>query len=73
MPSCFVSYKFLEHIKSLTPEFKQIHSHIPWRNIIGLRNRIVHEYGKVDLYIVFDAVKKDIYVIHELFESIDQN
>lgn len=58
-----------EHIKKLTTTFKTKHSEIPWRNINGLRNRIVHEYGNVDLDIVFNAVTKDIYGILTLFES----
>jgi uncharacterized protein with HEPN domain len=51
-------------------EFKEAHNSIPWISIIGLRNRIVHEYGNVDLSIVYDAVKEGIYIIHGLFKSI---
>jgi uncharacterized protein with HEPN domain len=68
-----IMFRFIqisEHIKKLTTSFKDKHSNIPWKNIIGLRNRIVHEYGNVDLNIIFDAVTKDIYGIVHLFESI---
>ena len=60
-----------EHIKKLTNAFKINHTHIPWRDIIGLRNRIVHEYGNVDLSIVRDVVKSDIYDLLDLFDSLD--
>lgn len=69
-----IMFRFIqisEHIKKLSIEFKNSHNNIPWISIIGLRNRIVHEYGNVDLNIVYDAVKKDIYVIHRLFDSIE--
>ena len=33
---------------------------IPWNAISGLRNRIVHDYGNVDLNVVFDTLKNDI-------------
>ena len=33
---------------------------IPWRAMKGLRNRIVHEYGNVDLTIVYETVMHDI-------------
>jgi uncharacterized protein with HEPN domain len=68
-----IMFRFIqisEHIKKLSIEFKGSHNNIPWISIIGLRNRIVHEYGNVDLSIVYDAVKEDIYVIHRLFKSI---
>lgn len=70
-----IMFRFIqisEHIKKLTVQFKTTHKQIPWNNIIGLRNRIVHEYGNVDLNIIYDAITKDIYVIHELFESINK-
>jgi len=49
-----------ENSDKLTDDFKTRHNNIPWRAIKGLRNRIVHEYGNVDLTIVYDTVKNDI-------------
>ncbi|TVP85780.1 MAG: DUF86 domain-containing protein [Acholeplasmataceae bacterium] len=45
-----IMFRFIqisEHIKKLSIEFKRLHQEIPWINIHGLRNRIVHEYGNV--------------------------
>ena len=47
-----------ENSEKLTEKFKETYPSIPWRAIKGLRNRIVHEYGNVDLTIVYDTVKK---------------
>ncbi len=69
-----IMFRFIqisEHIKKLSIDFRNEHSNIPWKSIIGLRNRIVHEYGKVDLEIIYDTVKDDIYEIEKLFKSID--
>ncbi len=68
-----IMFRFIqisEHVKKLTAEFKEVNSHVPWRNIIGLRNRIVHEYGNIDLDIVYSAINKDIYDIVSWLESI---
>lgn len=46
--------------KNLTEEFKEKHSDVPWTDIMALRNRLVHDYGNVDMSIVFDTLKKDI-------------
>ena len=65
-----IMFRFIqisEHIKKLTLEFKNEHNNIPWRDIVGLRNRIVHEYGNVDLDIIYDTVKEDIYIIDATF------
>lgn len=49
-----------ENSDKLTDVFKCNHSYIPWRAMKGMRNRIVHEYGNVDLAVVYDTVKNDI-------------
>ncbi|HOW38596.1 MAG TPA: DUF86 domain-containing protein [Bacillota bacterium] len=36
----------------------------------GFRNRIVHEYGNVDLSIIFTTVTRDIYELRDLFTKI---
>lgn len=38
--------QMIEHIKELSTDFKEKHPEIPWIDIIGFRNRIVHDYGK---------------------------
>ena len=49
-----------ENSDRLTPDFKTAYSTIPWRAMKGLRNKIVHEYGSVNLSIVYDTVRQDI-------------
>lgn len=58
-----------ENSDKLTDAFKQTHSSIPWRAVKGMRNRIVHEYGNVDLAIVYDTVNRDLpHLLRELKE-----
>lgn len=59
-----------ENSDKLTDEFKLQHEVIPWRAMKGLRNRIVHEYGNVDLRVVFDTVKEDIPLLLHNLESL---
>lgn len=49
-----------ENAKNLSNEYKQKHEYIPWNALYGLRNRIVHDYGNVDLNIVYGTLKNDI-------------
>lgn len=57
-----------EDSKKLTEEYRANNSHIPWNDIFGLRNRIVHDYGNVDLSIVFDTLKNDIPEVFNLIK-----
>jgi uncharacterized protein with HEPN domain len=49
-----------ENAKLLSEEYKKEKAQIPWNAVYGLRNRIVHDYGHVDLNIVFQTLKEDI-------------
>ncbi|MCT7983865.1 DUF86 domain-containing protein [Laspinema sp. A4] len=49
-----------EATKRLSMEFRQQHPEIPWRNLAGMRDVIVHEYDQVDLDIVWDVIHGEI-------------
>ena len=59
-----------ENSGKLTPAFKENHRIIPWQAIKGMRNRIVHEYGDVELGVIHQTVTADIPEICELLESL---
>lgn len=61
--------QLVENIKNISTEFKEAHLEIPWGDIIGFRNGIVHEYGETDYSIVYAIINKDIYQLKELFEK----
>ena len=41
-------------------DFKLKNSSVEWRRIIGLRNRIVHEYFGIDYNIIWNIIKKKL-------------
>lgn len=59
-----------ENSNKLTPAFKECHRTIPWQAIKGMRNRIVHEYGDVELSVVFQTITEDIPQLCEMLEQI---
>lgn len=56
----FRMIQIAEYAKRLTETYKLERSDIPWTAMYGFRNRIVHEYGNVDLQIIYDTLKNDI-------------
>lgn len=59
-----------EAATKLSPEFRQAHRDIKWGNIIGMRNRIIHEYLDVDYQIVWDTVQQDLPVLKKALLEI---
>lgn len=49
-----------EAVKRLSDDFRSRHPAIPWRLIAGMRDRLIHQYGDVDLDEVWKVAEKDI-------------
>lgn len=58
-----------ENAKKLSQEYKTDRNGIPWEAMAGLRNRILHDYGNVDLNVVYDTIKYDIPELLEQFRE----
>ena len=59
-----------EAVSSITSELKQKYSTIPWKHIIGMRNRLIHGYFDIDLEIVWQTIKNDIPNLLKEIENI---
>lgn len=59
-----------EAANHLTPHFKKLYSEIQWREIVGLRNILIHEYFGIDTKIVWDIIKNDIVILKEQVKEI---
>ncbi|MCB9457400.1 MAG: DUF86 domain-containing protein [Anaerolineaceae bacterium] len=49
-----------EAARLVTTEMKTLHPEIHWGEISGMRNRLIHEYFRVDLETIWDAVQNNI-------------
>ncbi len=59
-----------ENSGKLTEQFKASHTDVPWLAIKGMRNRIVHDYGYVDLTVVYDAVIRGMPEMYQKLNAI---
>src|SRR5574341_688219 len=44
----------------VSKEERAKHPQIPWDDVVGMRNRLIHGYDTVDLDILWDTVKDDL-------------
>ena len=59
-----------EAARRVSPEFAAAHPQIPWKAIVGMRHRVVHDYLYVDLDIVWDVAAKDIPTLIAALEEV---
>lgn len=50
--------------------YKREHPSIPWYEMYGLRNRIVHDYEGVNLSLVWEIITEDIPKLSEQLRRI---
>jgi uncharacterized protein with HEPN domain len=58
-----------EAARRVSPESASAHPEVPWRAIVGMCHRVVHDYLFVDLDIVWDVATKDL---ADLVQVLDQ-
>jgi uncharacterized protein with HEPN domain len=59
-----------EAASRVSRESRAEHPQIEWEQIIGIRHRIVHDYFRIDLNVVWDAVTNDLPPLIAALEQI---
>jgi len=59
-----------EAASNLSQEFRNAHTEIPWRDMIDMRNVLIHEYFGVIVKTVWDTVQDDLPELERLVDDI---
>lgn len=49
-----------EAARGISPQFRHEHQDLPWKNMIGMRDRLIHGYFDVNLDVVWETVIDDL-------------
>jgi len=59
-----------EAVKKMPPSIKKQHPQIPWKDMAGMRDKLIHEYFGVKTKVVWETIKQDIPPLKPLFQRI---
>lgn len=59
-----------EAVRHLSPEFRKRYPDIPWQDIAGMRDKLIHNYFGVDLIQVWSAATEDLPALEERVREI---
>ena len=59
-----------EAARRVSAQTKAAHPEIPWSEMIGMRNRLIHEYLRIDTAKVWDTVRNDVPKLIALIEPL---
>jgi uncharacterized protein with HEPN domain len=54
----------------LSPEFRERHPEVPWKAIVGMRHKVVHDYMNVDYNVVWRTATEELPVLLSLLERL---
>ena len=60
-----------EASKKISSDTKQIFYEIPWREIAGMRDKLIHDYLGVDAEVVWRTITEDIPTLEKQIKEID--
>lgn len=49
-----------EAASKLSPEIRAQYPDVPWTQIVGMRNILVHDYFGIDLQVVWSVIERDL-------------
>ena len=61
-----------EAAKNISAEMKKKRPEIPWKNISGMRDKLIHEYFGVNKNVVWDTIKRDLPDLKEKIEKLKE-
>ena len=59
-----------EASRRLSDETRQTLPEIPWREIIGMRNMLIHDYDDIDMKIVWDTVSEHLEPLIKVLDKV---
>mgnify|MGYP001559838187 CR=1 FL=1 len=59
-----------EAVNKIPGKIRNENDEIPWKDIVGLRNKVIHEYFEVNVPIIWKTVKEDIPVLERQIKKV---
>jgi uncharacterized protein with HEPN domain len=59
-----------EAARRVSEETRREHPKLPWREMVSMRNLVIHEYDEIDLAVVWDTVNKSLRELMTLLDDV---
>lgn len=59
-----------EASRRISETFRDSYPELPWKEMIGMRNFLIHDYDDVDIHLVWKTAKKDLPVLLSKIKNI---
>ena len=61
-----------EASKKISADIKKTYYEIPWKEVVGMRDKLIHDYLGVDTKVVWKTIKEDIPALERHLKEIEK-
>jgi uncharacterized protein with HEPN domain len=59
-----------EASKRISKDFKKVYYDIPWKEISGMRDKLIHDYLGVDIEVIWKTITQDLLLLEKQIRKI---
>ncbi len=59
-----------EASKKISDDFKKVYFEIPWKEISGMRDKLIHDYLGVDIEVIWKTIEQDLPILQKGLRKI---
>ena len=60
-----------EASKKISKDFKKVYYDIPWKEISGMRDKLIHDYLGVDIEVIWETIIQDLPFLQKELKKIN--
>jgi uncharacterized protein with HEPN domain len=69
--SVFRAFEIIgEASRKISSEFKKGHDELPWKKMMAMRDKLIHDYFQVSMEIVWETIKNDLPLLKKQLEQL---
>ena len=59
-----------EATKKISPDFKKVNFEVPWKEMAGMRDKLIHDYIGIDIQVIWDTIQQDLPTLQKIIKAI---
>lgn len=59
-----------EAVKQIPDEIRTKYPQIPWRDMAGMRDKLIHDYFNTDVEIIWKTIQEDIPILKQMITAV---
>ncbi len=59
-----------EAVKQIPDEIRTNYPQIPWRDMAGMRDKLIHDYFNTDVEIIWKTIQEDIPILKQMITDV---